>query len=135
KSGSIVESPTKPTLSTPKEDEPKPTSSPKATANAAPTLSITEPAGNDDVVAEGDTFAIRFAAKDDDETASVSLYYSSDNKGCSKGLSGWTEITSGLARAATTYSWNVSAAGPGRYYVCGVISDGVNPDVYAVSKG
>jgi surface protein len=98
-----------------------------------PSISITNPDGVGDSVSETN-YSVAITAAAPDTVGLISLYYSTANTGCSAGLSGWTTITDSLAETTTTYSWDTSALPGGKYYVCGVITDGVST-AYAVSSG
>jgi hypothetical protein len=103
--------------------------------NASPTISITEPYGDDDSLMPGNQFNIQFNATDTDSSASISLYYSDANTGCNSSLTGWTLITSTLTEGThSSYNWSVPAT-EDTYYICAKITDGVNAAVYSVSAG
>ncbi|MDI6793802.1 MAG: hypothetical protein QME81_13215 [bacterium] len=98
--------------------------------NVAPTISITEPDGVNDMA---DTFyTIRWTDADPDDNALVSLYYDSDDTGYDG-----TEIVTGLSEdnPAATYLWNISGMLEDSYYIYGVIADGVNPPDSDYSDG
>jgi len=100
--------------------------------DARPELAVTTPTVANPKVAQNTSFAINLTASDADSAATVDLYYEgSADATCS----GATLITSGLAKTATTYSWNTTGVTPGTYYICASISDGTNPNVYSISPG
>jgi len=102
--------------------------------NEVPTLSISEPDGSLDSVEQGTVFSITMSANDNDSAATFALYYKSTSTGCSTGLSGWTNIVSGLSENTTQYNWDTASIPYGSYYICGVINDGTT-SVYAISSG
>ncbi len=102
-------------------------------ANAAPTISISQPDGVSDSVAVGAAFNITYTLADSDSAATASFYYDIDNTG----LNG-TAITgcSNLAEGTNaTCSWDTTGMTAGNYYVYAVATDGVNPNVNAYSAG
>lgn len=108
-----------------------------AIQGAAPILSISEPNGVNDIVAPNATYTINFAAADADSVDPISLYYrQGSSTGCVTGnLSGWTLLTSALLSGTdTSFAWNTTGVSSGSYFICGKITDGVNPAVYALSS-
>ncbi len=103
-------------------------------ANAAPTLSITQPDGVGDIVSVGANFNIRYTLADSDNTVTAAFYYD-----VNADMTGGTPISGACASAAegsgVTCSWNTTGVTAGSYYVYGVTSDGVNAAVSAVSPG
>ncbi len=96
-----------------------------------PTLSITEPAGGDDVVTVGDLYNIIYTLADTDDVVTVGFYYDADNVGFDGTL-----ISSGAAEGTgVTRAWNTTGMTPGTYYVYGITNDGANPDVKVYSTG
>ena len=105
-------------------------------ANDAPTLTINEPIGGNDSVYPTETFQITFTASDSDNDANVSLYYKTTSTSCGgdPATNGWTLLTNSLTEGTdSSFNWSPEVA-PNSYYICGVINDGVNPKVYAVSS-
>jgi len=98
-----------------------------------PSMVVVKPNGVDD---EADTvFTIKWTDFDPDDNATISLYYDADNSG-----SDGTLIVSGLpedpdGEADDGYVWNTTHIAEGKYYVYGVIDDGVNDPVVAYSTG
>ena len=107
---------------------------PDAPANSPPTLSISQPDGVGDSITQGDLYAVTYSLADTDNTVTAAFYYDTD----SSGLDG-TAISGACATAAegsnVTCSWNTTGVTPGSYYVYGITSDGVNPQVSAYSGG
>jgi hypothetical protein len=98
--------------------------------NSAPQISITEPMGSDDTIAEDSSFSITWNDSDAEQDASISLYYSTTN---TVNCSDQTLISSGISEdadgATGSYSWDTSALSAGTYYVCAVIDDGIESPV------
>lgn len=105
-------------------------------ANSAPTISITQPAGNDDTVYIGGNFLVTFNPADSDSNAAISLYYKTANTNCTDGsLTGWTLLTNALYEdSSTNYLWSNVSVSAGNYYVCAKITDTI-ATAYAVSSG
>ncbi len=103
-------------------------------ANALPTIAITSPDGVNDAVSVSETFAIAITGSDADHSATISLYYHTANTNCSAGLTGWTQITTGLAENTTSHPWDTTGVALGNYYICSVITDGLT-SAYDVSDG
>jgi hypothetical protein len=95
--------------------------------NDAPAITVLTPA-NDTILA-GTTYRIQWTDSDPDNNATISLYYDTDNTGTDGTL-----IMSGIQEddAQDFYDWNVGAVS-GRYYLYGIINDGVNSPVYDYS--
>jgi len=102
--------------------------------NQPPTLSIVQPDGAGDAVTEGDAYAVTYSLADTDNVVTAAFSYDTDNSG----LDGMA-ISDGCSTAAegtgATCSWNTTGVTPGSYYVYGITSDGVNPQVSAYSSG
>ena len=100
----------------------------------APSLSISQPDGVSDAVTVGDSYDITYTLADSDDTVTAAFYYDSNNSG----LDG-TVISGACASAAegtdVTCSWDTTGVTPGSYYLYGLVSDGVNPQVSAYSSG
>ncbi len=110
------------------------TSTTTTVATPAISIGVSEPNGNGDSIAFQGTYNIAFSGQATNDAATIALYYSSTNTGCSAGLSGWTSIATGLAEATTTYSWSTRGIAFGTYYVCAVIT-GTGTTAYSVSPG
>ncbi len=115
---------------------PTATPSPSSVSNTAPILSFVEPKGNNDTIAQNESFNITWTDADPDDDATISLYYKTSASGaCSTG----TLITSGISENADgtngSYSWNTNGITPSTYYICARIEDGTNPalDVWSDS--
>src|SRR5690606_12230577 len=94
-----------------------------------------QPAGGDDEVAEGASFAITYTAADTDSVATVDLFYREGSSvDCdADGIGDWSAITTGEAEGSgAIYSWTTPTTA-GNYYICGRISDEAQT-VYAVSS-
>lgn len=78
---------------------------------------------SEDLLTNGETIEIRWADRDPDSNALISLYYDTDNHGEDGAL-----IAGGLEEdhddVADSYDWDVRNIPDGTYYVYGVISDG-----------
>lgn len=105
-------------------------------ANTAPTLSISQPDGVSDTVTVGASYNITYSLADPDpfHTVTSAFYYDTD----AVGLNG-IAITGACATApegsGATCSWNTTGMTPGTYYVYGLTSDGIAPQVSAYSTG
>jgi subtilisin family serine protease len=77
-------------------------------------------------------YIIKWIDKDEDSSASISLYY--DTLGV--GFNG-TLIASGISEDSLVdqYIWNTENLSEGRYYIYGVISDGINQSVKKYAPG
>jgi hypothetical protein len=95
--------------------------------NDAPSITVLTPAN--DTIVTGTTYQIQWTDSDPDNDASVSLYYDTDNTGYDGTL-----ITSGISENDPNdfFDWNVGAVS-GRYYIYGMIDDGINAPVYDYS--
>lgn len=105
-----------------------------AVANTAPTLSISEPNGTSDTIAQDASFTITYTLSDPDNVVTAAFYYDTNGSG----LDG-TAISGACATAAegtgATCSWNTTGVTPGNYFVYGITNDGTNPQVSAYSGG
>ncbi|WP_166404887.1 LamG-like jellyroll fold domain-containing protein [Desulfonema ishimotonii] len=103
-----------------------------AATDVAPALTFIEPDGTDDT-ADG-FYTVRWTDEDPDSSATISLYYDTDNTGADGTL-----IVSGLSEDADgdgdAHVWDTSGLAGGVYYVYAVIDDGVNPTVTVYSSG
>ena len=99
----------------------------------APTLSISQPSG-DDTVTAGQSFDITYILADSDDEVTAAFYYDADID-----MSGGTAITSDSCASApkteVTCAWDTTDVTPGDYYVYGITDDGVNDPVSAISPG
>ncbi len=99
--------------------------------NAPPTVEVVEPDGENDV-ADG-SYSIEYLAYDPDDTATVSLYWDTDDAG----FDGSTivrdlEENDGFG----SYTWDTSTLEDGmEFYVYAVVSDGQNPQARAYGAG
>lgn len=105
-----------------------------AGANAAPTLSVSEPNGTGDTVSVGSSYNITYSLADTDNVVTSAFYYDTNNDGV-----GGTAITGACATAVegtnATCAWNTTGVPLGSYYVYGVTNDGTNPAVTGISTG
>lgn len=93
--------------------------------DAPPTISLTAPTGNDDVVTAGATLAIGFTASDVDSDAEIKLYRMTTNSGdCA--ATGSLIATLAEDSAGSSYNYDTSGVGSGRYYICATIKDTTN---------
>jgi hypothetical protein len=106
-----------------------------AGANPSPLMGIVEPDGAGDFA--DDRYAVQWWDIDADDfgtDATISLYWTSDNRG-EEG----TRIADGIPQNDQgnrgSHEWDTSSLPPGRYYVYGVIDDGVNDPYTAPSAG
>ncbi len=105
-----------------------------AVDNTTPTLSISQPDGVSDTVTAGSSYNITYSLADAEQIVTAAFYYDTD----ATGLNG-TAITGACASAGeganATCSWNTTGMTPGNYYVYGLTSDGIAPQVNAYSSG
>jgi hypothetical protein len=105
------------------------------TPNAAPTLSITQPASGNTNMGYSSTYDITYSLSDTDNIVTSAFYYDTNNDGV-----GGTAITGACATAAEgtgvscTFSTSVFSIGT-PYYIYGLTSDSINGTVTAVSAG
>jgi len=104
--------------------------------DTAPTMSLVEPDGTADLIAQKAPYSVTWTDSDQDDDATIALYYKATATGaCSTG----TLIASGLSEDADgnngSYSWDTTTVAPGSYYVCARITDSINPDVESWSSG
>src|SRR3989344_2722575 len=104
------------------------------TTNAAPTLFISQPDGVSDTVTVGTAYNVTYTLADTDNVVTAAFYYDTN----ATGLDG-VAITGACATAAegtgVTCSWNTTGMTSGSYYVYGITTDQVNPQVCAYSSG
>ena len=95
-------------------------------ANAAPSITLTDPA--QDGAPVSDLVTIAFNALDADSDARIDLYYDNDLSDHDGVL-----ITEGLLEAdgAGQHQWDTSTVPAGAYYVYAVIDDAQNPPVFS----
>ena len=108
-------------------------SSGTVTINSRPTLSVSQPDGTSDTIAQDASYNIAYSLSDPDNVVTAAFYYDTNNSG----LDG-TTITGACATAVegtTTCSWDTTGITPGLYYVYGKTNDGTNPQVSAYSPG
>jgi hypothetical protein len=106
-----------------------------AGANLSPLMGIVEPDGAADYADE--RYAIQWWDVDADDfgtDATISLYWTRDNR-----VERGTLIADGISQNDQgnrgSHEWDTSSLPPGRYYVYGVIDDGVNEPYTAASAG
>jgi hypothetical protein len=98
-----------------------------------PEIEITAPISADD---KSDLYPsrymIKWTDKDDDSSASISLYYDTDNTGFDGQL-----ISQGISEDSSDnyYIWDTTSITEGKYYIYAVISDGINSEVKKYSTG
>lgn len=101
--------------------------------NNPPSLTVSQPDGTNDTVIVGQSYNITYDLSDADSVATVSFYYDTNGSG----LDG-TAITGCQNQAegtGATCSWNTTGMVASSYYVYGIATDGVNPNVNAYSPG
>jgi hypothetical protein len=102
--------------------------------NLAPTLSISQPDGVSDTVAENSTYNITYSLADASDVVTAKFFYDTN----ASGLDG-TALSGACASAAegagVTCSWDTTGISPGSYYIYATSTDGVNPEVSAYSSG
>jgi len=103
-------------------------------ANTVPTLSISQPDGVSDTVTVGSSYNITYSLADPEQVVTSAFYYDTD----AIGLNG-TAITGACANATegtnSTCLWDTTGVTPGSYYVYGLASDGIAPQVSVYSAG
>lgn len=106
----------------------------KKQANTAPALTVSQPDGVGDTVNVGDPYDVTYTLSDAEDIVTAAFYYDTDGVG----LNG-TAISGACATAPAgtnvTCSWDTTGMSPGSYYVYGITSDGVNPQVSDYSPG
>ena len=106
---------------------------PNAPANSSPTLSISQPDGTSDTIAQDASFSVTYTLSDSDNVVTAALYYDTNATGLDGvAISGCGSVAEGTN---ATCSWNTSGVTPGTYYVYGITNDGTNPDVTDYSPG
>ena len=102
--------------------------------NTAPTLTVNQPDGTGDTIAQDASYTINYDLADAEQTVTAAFYYDTD----ATGLNG-TAITGACATAAegtgATCSWNTTGVAPGTYYVYGITNDGIAGAVNDYSPG
>ncbi|MDP2704449.1 MAG: DUF1080 domain-containing protein [bacterium] len=107
---------------------------PDAPVNVPPSLSVSQPDGIGDTVIVGDLYNITYTLSDPEETVTAAFYYDTDATGLDgSAISG--PCASALEGSGVTCVWDTTGINPGSYYVYGITSDGVNPQVSAYSSG
>jgi hypothetical protein len=105
-----------------------------AAANDAPSLTVSQPDGVSDEIAEAGTFDITYDLSDTEDVATVDFYYDSNNSGADG--TAITECQNQAEGTGATCTWTPSDdAGPGTWYVYGIADDGVNSPVTVYSSG
>jgi hypothetical protein len=103
-------------------------------ANLAPVLTIEQPDGVGDSVVAGDPYGITYTLTDAEDIATVTFYYDLDNSGQDGTAAAGCAVQAESPTSATC-SWDTNGVPAGTYYVYGVATDGVNPDVVVYSSG
>jgi hypothetical protein len=101
--------------------------------NNPPSLSISQPDGNGDTVTVGDSYNITYTLSDSEDTVTAAFYYDDNSAGLNGTLI--ASCTAAAEAANGVCTLNTSAMAPGSYYIYGLTSDGVNPQVSAYSSG
>jgi hypothetical protein len=103
------------------------------TGNVPPNINIDKPDGVDDTIAEGANFTVQYDLYDPDDAVTADFYYDTDDSGLDgTAISGCQDQPEGTDE---TCIWDTTGVAPGDYYVYGITSDGINPQVSAYSKG
>lgn len=103
------------------------------TIDDAPDLTIDQPDGVSDEIADGANFTVQYDLSDIDDTVTADFYYDTDNTGVDgTAISGCANQAEGTNQTCT---WDTTGVSPGTYYVYGITSDGSNPQVEVYSSG
>ncbi len=101
--------------------------------NVPPTINIDQPDGVEDYTDEGYYYYIQYDLADSDNTVTADFYYDTNSSGLDgTAISDCQDQTEGTD---VTCLWNLVGVTPGAYYIYGITSDGVNPQVSAYSSG
>ncbi len=101
--------------------------------NQPPSLNIDEPDGVNDVISEGSVFTIQYDLSDGDNTVYADFYYDTDGSGLDgTAISSCQDQPEGSNQ---TCDWDTTGVSPGTYYIYGITSDGINPQVSDYSEG
>jgi transposase-like protein len=101
--------------------------------NSPPTLSISQPDGVDDTIAQDGSYTVEYSLSDTDDTVTANFYYDTNNTGLDgTAIAGCANRPEGVNATCT---WNTTGVAPGTYYVYGITTDGINPQVSAYSSG
>ena len=103
------------------------------TINATPIISVSQPDGVGDTIAQNANFSVQYSLADTDDVVTANFYYDTNNSGLDGvAITGCQNQAEGTNLTCT---WNATGVSPGSYYVYGVTSDGVNPQVSTYSTG
>lgn len=101
--------------------------------NNPPSLTVSQPDGVSDTVIVGQSYNITYDLSDTEDVATVDFYYDANGSGLDgTAITGCQDQAEGTA---ATCSWNTTGMTPGDYYVYGITTDGVNPNVNDYSPG
>lgn len=102
------------------------------TPNAPPTVSISQPDGVGDTIAQNGSYTITYALADTDDVVTAALYYDTD----AVGYNG-TAIAacSAVTEAGTTCVWDTTGVAAGAYYIYASTTDSVNAPVQSAYSG
>ncbi len=101
--------------------------------NNSPSLTVSQPDGTSDTVVAGQSYNITYDLSDVEDVATVDFYYDTDGLGLNgTSIAGCQNQAEGTG---ATCSWNTTGIPAGSYYIYGIASDGVNPDVNDYSPG
>ncbi len=89
--------------------------------NDTPSISFIEPSANLDV--STGTVTLRWSDEDPDSSATIALYFDTDNSGADGTLIA-DAIQEDADEAGDVYDWHVATIAPGTYWVYAVIDDG-----------
>ncbi|MBN1168649.1 helix-turn-helix domain-containing protein, partial [Candidatus Woesebacteria bacterium] len=103
------------------------------TINDSPDITVDEPDGVSDEIAEGANFTVQYDLSDTDDTVTADFYYDTDSSGLDGvAIAGCAGQGEGINQ---TCSWDTTGVSPGTYYVYGVSYDGFNPSENDYSSG
>lgn len=101
--------------------------------NNPPSLTVSQPDGTGDTVIVGQSYNITYDLSDAEDVATVDFYYDANGSGLDgTAITGCQDQAEGTG---ATCSWNTTGMTAGSYYVYGIATDGINPNVNDYSPG
>ncbi|MEK7583971.1 MAG: hypothetical protein AAB490_01895 [Patescibacteria group bacterium] len=92
------------------------------TASAAPTITVNQPDGTGDTIAQNANFTVNYNLADTDDAVTANFAYDADASGYDgTNIVGCTNRAEGTG---STCTWNTTGVTPGTYYVHGTSTDG-----------